>query len=91
MNPPRLLSILTLTLPPCYTYVLDGEPFYEETLAFVRNLRAAGVEARVDVFSGDTHAFDILFPWQERSKQAKRRLCEEYERIIKAPALPKGN
>ena len=69
-------------LPPCYTYVLDGEPFYEETLAFVRNLQAAGVDARVDVFPGNTHAFDILFPWQERSKQAKRRLCEEYERII---------
>ena len=78
-------------LPPCYTYVLDGEPFYEETLAFVRNLRAAGVDARVDVFPGDTHAFDILFPWQERSKQAKRRLCEEYERIIMTPSLPKGN
>ena len=78
-------------LPPCYTYVLDGEPFYDETLAYVKNLQAAGVDARVDVFPGDTHAFDILFPWQERSKQAKRRLCEEYERIIMAPASPKGD
>ena len=78
-------------LPPCYTYVLDGEPFYDETLAYVKNLQAAGVDARVDVFPGDTHAFDLLFPWQERSKQAKRRLCEEYERIIMAPALPQGD
>ncbi len=78
-------------LPPCYTYVLDGEPFYDETLAFVRNLQAAGVEARVDVFPGDTHAFDIIFPWQQRSKQAKRRLCEEYERIIMTPSLSKGH
>ena len=69
-------------LPPCYTYVLDGEPFYEETLAYVKNLQAAGVDAKVDVYPGNTHAFDLLFPWQERSKQAKRRLCEEYERIL---------
>ena len=69
-------------LPPCYTYVLDGEPFYEETLAYVKNLQAAGVDAKVDVYRGNTHAFDLLFPWQERSKQAKRRLCEEYERIL---------
>ena len=29
---------------------------------------------------GNTHAFDMLLPWQEQSKAAKRRLCEEYER-----------
>ena len=48
----------------------------------MRNLQAAGVNAKVDVYPGETHAFDLLFPWQERSKQAKRRLCEEYERMI---------
>ncbi|MBR5176432.1 MAG: alpha/beta hydrolase [Bacteroidales bacterium] len=73
-------------LPPCYTYVLDGEPFYTETLAYVKNLQAAGVDAKVDVYPGNTHAFDILLPWQDRSKRAKRRLCEEYERIIMKPA-----
>ena len=75
-------------LPPCYTYVLDGEPFYDETLAYVKHLQAAGVDARVDVFPGDTHAFDLLFPWQERSRQAKHRLCEEYERMMSIHKLP---
>ncbi len=69
-------------LPPCYTFVSEGEPFYVETLAYVKNLQDAGVEAKVDIYPGKTHAFDMLLPWQERSKQAKRRLCEEYERII---------
>lgn len=73
-------------LPPCYTYVLDGEPFYVETLAYVKNLQAAGVEAQVDVYPGNTHAFDVLLPWQDRSKRAKRRLCEEYERFIMHPS-----
>ena len=72
-------------LPPCYTFVADGEPFYAETLAYVKNLQAAGVDAKVDVYRGHTHAFDILLPWQEQSKQAKSRLCEEYERLIVRP------
>ena len=69
-------------LPPCYTYVLDGEPFFIETLDYVRNLRAAGVDAHVDVFHGDTHAFDIFRFWTFEAKEAKRRLCAAYERII---------
>ena len=69
-------------LPPCYTFVADGEPFYCETLAYVKNLQEAGVEARVDVYPGNTHAFDMLLPWQEQSKTAKRRLCEAYERYM---------
>lgn len=66
-------------LPPCYTFVADGEPFYSETLTYVENLQAAGVEAKVDVYHGKTHAFDLLFPWKEQSKLAKERLCQQYE------------
>lgn len=69
-------------LPPCYTYVGDGEPFHDETLAYVRNLQDAGVDARADVFHSDVHAFDMLTPWTAEAQEAKRRLCEEYERII---------
>ena len=69
-------------LPPCYTYVLDGEPFHDETLAYVRNLQAAGVDARVDVFKGDVHAFDLLSPWTPEAQEAKRRLSAEYARVV---------
>ena len=68
-------------LPPCYTYVLDGEPFYSETLTYVRNLQLAGVDAHVDVFHGDIHAFDALF-WTENAKEAREKLSEAYEKII---------
>ena len=30
-------------LPACYTFIMDGEPFYEETLTYVRNLQEAGI------------------------------------------------
>ena len=59
-------------LPPCYTYVEDGEPFYDETLTYVRKLREAGIEACADVFHGKTHAFDGLF-WTKNAREAKKK------------------
>ena len=74
-------------LPPCYTFVGDGEPFYQETLDYVAALKAAGVDAEADVYPSNVHAFDMLLPWKEDSKAARQRLCEEYERIIMTPGL----
>ena len=68
-------------LPPCYTYVEDGEPFYDETLAYVRKLNEAGVEAHADVFHGKTHAFDALF-WTRNAREAKKKLIEAAEKHL---------
>ncbi len=32
-------------LPPAYTFVGDGEPFYTETCTYIENLQKAGIEA----------------------------------------------
>ena len=69
-------------LPPCYTFVCDGEPFYDETLTFVRRLREAGVPADADVYRGNIHGFDALF-WTGQARTARRKLCEQYEKLIK--------
>ena len=60
-------------LPPCYTYVEDGEPFRDETAAYVKNLQDAGVEAHMDVFHGNIHGFDAL-KWTRNAREAKRKL-----------------
>ena len=57
-------------LPPCYTYVGEIEPFYCETLDYVRHLREAGIPAEADVYPGWFHAYDILFPAKKESRQA---------------------
>lgn len=57
-------------LPPCYTFVGDREAFYCETLAYVENLRRAGVRAHVDVYPTGLHAFDMLTPFRKISKEA---------------------
>ena len=57
-------------LPPAYTFICTAEPFYAETMTFIRKLRAAGVEASVDVYPGLFHAFDMLTLFRKVSHQA---------------------
>ena len=65
-------------LPPCYTFVCKGEPFYTETVEFVLQLQEAGVEATVDEFPGDVHAFDIFLAWTAPGRQARAAFRQHY-------------
>ena len=47
-------------LPPAYSFVGAGEPFYAETVRYFECLRAAGVPAELDVYHTDMHAFDMM-------------------------------
>lgn len=70
-------------LPPCYTFCSRNEPFYCETLAYVDNLRKAGIEAEVDVYDGPLiHAFDILQPTLRQSRCAARAFEEHYKAAV---------
>ena len=69
-------------LPPCYTFVGDGEPFYAETLQYVENLRKAGVEASVDVYHTDMHAFDMLRD-DDVSREAIKKFEQQFETVLK--------
>ena len=57
-------------LPPAYSFVGDGEPFYAETVHYFERLRAAGVPAKLDVYHTDLHAFDMMRPNDALSLQA---------------------
>ncbi len=65
-------------LPPAYTFVCTAEPFYCETLQFIDSLKAAGIEARVDVYEGMYHAFDMSEPDHPVSREAIRRFNEMF-------------
>ncbi|MBR2264374.1 MAG: alpha/beta hydrolase [Firmicutes bacterium] len=73
-------------LPPAYTYVGDGEPFYDETLTFIRKLQEAGVPAAVDVYPTKVHAFDIMMPMRPMSQKARKtfhaQLTIDLERYV---------
>ena len=68
-------------LPPAYTFITDGEAFYDETLTYIRNLNDAGIPSHVDVFHGNFHAFDYLF-WTKNAKEARRRLYAYYGKMM---------
>ncbi len=69
-------------LPPCCTFVCDGEPFYSETVSYVNHLNEAGVRAAVDIYPGSTHAFAMLLPFTKKAKKARKKLLSEYEKLI---------
>lgn len=66
-------------LPPAYTFVGDGEPFYAETLEYIRRLKEAGVDASIDVYHTDMHAFDMLEPDTELAKEAITQFEKQFE------------
>ena len=63
-------------LPEAYTFVADGEPFYEETVTYIRHLQDAGIPASMDVYHGNVHAFDMVTPWSKESKLARETLFQ---------------
>lgn len=65
-------------LPPAYTFVGNGEPFYSETCTYIKNLRKAGIEAELNVYPSDMHAFDMMAPDEPLSKQAAERFNQQF-------------
>lgn len=66
-------------LPPAYTFVCTAEPFYAETITYIRNMQKAGVEAGIDIYPGMFHAFDMLLPFFPISKRAAEGFEKNFE------------
>ena len=67
-------------LPPTFTFVGSIEPFRDEVLTYVRNLKAANVPAEVKVYKGAFHAFDRLAPKSQAAKSATHSMLEQYKK-----------
>lgn len=65
-------------LPPAYTFVGDGEPFYSETVQYIERLKACGIPACVDVYRSNMHAFDMMKPNDPLAVEAARRFNEQF-------------
>ncbi|MGL5540612.1 MAG: alpha/beta hydrolase [Erysipelotrichaceae bacterium] len=70
-------------LPPTYTFVGDIEPFYDETVQYVEQLKKARVPVRMDVYEKCYHAFDSHAPKTKISKKAIEKLLEEFRYAAK--------
>lgn len=65
-------------LPPAYTFVGDGEPFYAETTAYIAQLKACGIPANMDVYPSNIHAFDMMRPELPISREAAERFRQAF-------------
>ncbi len=77
-------------LPPAYSFVGDGEPFRDETIAYIRNLKAAGVPARLDIYPTDIHAFDMLSPYIAPAPQAVSAFEKYFAFAVQHYFAPQG-
>jgi len=73
-------------LPPTTTFVGALDPFRDETLAYVEQLRAAGVPVECRVFEGCYHGFDILLPDSKPGRAANEFLREQFAAAVDATA-----
>ncbi len=64
-------------LPPTLTYVGTIEPFTDETVTYVENLRNAGTEVTFKTFEGCFHGFD-LFSFTTPAKEARQFLKDGF-------------
>lgn len=57
-------------LPPTISFVGDLEPFKDETIDYMKQLEAAGVPVKFQLFEGAFHAFEYFCPEAAISKKA---------------------
>jgi len=76
--------------PPTITFVGEYEPFYWETVEYVRNLKAAGVDVAFKEYEQCTHGPDMIVPksslGQDTLAFSLDSYAEFYDKYIAAPA-----
>ena len=69
-------------LPPIATFVGELEPFRDETIEYVENLRKAGVEVCFKVYPGCYHGFDVVCPRAKVTEEAMSFLMTAYRYAV---------
>lgn len=66
-------------LPPTFSFVGEIEPFHDETVTYMKNLREAGVKTHFSVYSGCYHGFDTICPKSEKGKSAIKEMLRVFK------------
>lgn len=69
-------------LPPTITFVGDLEPFRDETIAYVENIKKAGIPVEFELYEGCFHGFDGVVPQAEISIKAWDFLLSKYNAFV---------
>lgn len=68
-------------LPPAISFIGTADPFYAETNDYFDNLKKAGIKTSFKEFDGGYHAFDMMAPYADISKNAYDFLIKKYMRF----------
>lgn len=66
-------------MPPMLTFVGSIEPFYCETIDYIKKLKKCDIPVSYEVYKGCYHGFDMLVPWAKESKAARLFFKEGFE------------
>lgn len=66
-------------LPPTFSFVGEIEPFHDETVTYMKNLREAGVKTHFSVYSGCYHGFDTICPKSDKGKSAIKEMLRVFQ------------
>jgi len=77
-------------LPPTLSFVGNIEPFYDETVIFIDNLKKNGIPVQFKVFDGCFHAFDRMCAKTEIAKQAVVFLMENFAHAVENYFAPQN-
>ena len=69
-------------LPPTCTFVGGLEPFRDETITYIENLKKAGVITHFKVFDGCYHAFEQSNPESKVAKEATTFLYDTFKYAV---------
>jgi len=78
-------------LPPTCSLVGSIEPFYDETVAYIKNLEKCGIPVNFKVFEGCFHAFDRMCPEAGISKDAISFLTDNFMYAVENYQAPQNN
>ena len=69
-------------LPPTFTYIGDLDPFYDDTINYVKDLRDEGVDVEFYTYKGAYHGFVGVAPQAKISKEAQAELLKAYKYAV---------
>ena len=69
-------------LPPAATFVGDIEPFRDETIQYVENLKKAGVTVDFEIYKGCFHGFDQVCRKAEISKRTTAFIVNAFKYAV---------
>lgn len=70
-------------MPPTLSFVGSLDPFKDETVSLIKNLKDAEIPTHFKLYNNCSHGFDVVRPYKKESKSATRFLMKSFDYATK--------